>query len=333
MRKYLILFVIGSLALVLYLRNRDTAVEPAPVPVQGTDLPVGVALPQGAAEIQSPVPTSQVRETSPALPQPAPNLLVVSQADGCVRETKVKDVLANHEKTWGYMGKDKVKSYAVMQSVGGQGIKDLSALVGKYQACVSLARDKDLCGSLPKVDGKVDYEMDQVCDTTLHLVGFAGYMRGKVEYSYCADYFKGSLKGAEEFITESDFCAIAKEGLPAISRQFCGRFPANARQRCLGAFPVAPAGCKDEYCSVLWSVDSALESNNPGNLEYDLRSLAAAMIEKREASCQPLADAVVQNYCSVKSRIDMKVRELEINKNQDQLNKAMQDGRKKKSED
>jgi len=339
MKKYLILFVIGGLALVLYLRNRDTAVktDPMPVPAQETGLPVGVALPPDAGKLQ---PVEASRSTDSQLPPvqpvpmpPAPNFLVNSPADACARETKVKDVLAGHEKTWGYMSKDKLKSYAVLQSVGEQGIKDLSALVGKYQACVSLARDKDLCGSLPKVDGKVDYEMNRSCLETLYPVGFSGYTMNKSAYLYCSGYFKNNLKGASEFTSEGNFCGIAREGLPTLSAKFCGSVPAGVRATCLGSFPKDPAGCKNEVCSLIWSVRVAVENNNPGILGPDMGSLAAVLMDKREDSCRQLGDMVVQQYCSVKYRIETKVQELEINKNQEQLNKQMRSGREIKSED
>lgn len=339
MRKYLILFVIGSLALVLYLRNREAAVKTdlMPAPVQETGLPAGVALPPDAAKIQS-VEVSQSAEPQPQQMQPvpmppAPNILVNSPIGACAKETKVKDVLANHEKTWGYMSKDKVKSYAVLQSVGEQGIKDLSAMVGKYQACISLARDKDQCGSLPRVDGKVDYEMNRSCIETLYPVGFSGYTMGKAGYLYCAGYFKNNLKGASEFTSEGSFCGIAKEGLPALAVKFCGSVPAAMRGKCLDSFPKDPSGCKNEVCSLVWSVRVAVENNTPGMLGPDMGPLATVLMDKREDSCRQLGDMVVQQYCSVKTRIEEKVQELQINKNQDQLNKQMRTGRENKSED
>lgn len=339
MKKYLVLFVIVSLALLLYLRHREAAVNtaPGPVPVQETGLPAGVALPADAGKIQ-PVEAyqsepSQVQQTQPAPMPPAQNLLVFSPVDACARETKVKDVLAGYEKTWGYISEDKLKSYAVLQSVGEQGIKDLSALVGKYQACLSLARDKDLCGSLPKVDGKVDYEMNRTCLETLYPVGFSGYTMAKAGYLYCAGYFKNNLKGASEFTSESNFCGIAREGLSALSVKFCGSVPAAKRGTCLGSFPKDPSGCKHEVCSLIWGVRVAVENNNPGILGPETGPLAAVLLDKKEDSCRQLGDTVVQQYCSVKSRIDTKVQQLEINKNQDQLNKQLRSGRENKSED
>lgn len=339
MKKYLILFVIASLALVLYLRNREAAVKTdlVPAPVQETGLPEGVALPPDAGNIQ-PIETSQSDPSQYQQPQPvpmlpAPNILVVSPTDACSKETKVKDVLAGYEKTWGYMSKDKVKSYAVLQSVGEQGIKDLSALVGKYQACVSLARDKDLCGSLPKLNGKVDYEMNRTCLETLYPVGFSGYTMGKAGYLYCAGYFKNNLKGASEFTSESNFCNMAREGLPALSVKFCGSTPAGVRATCLGSFPKDPSGCKNEVCSLVWSVRVAVENSNLSVLGPEMGPLAAVLLDKKEESCGQLGDMVVQQYCSVKSRIDAKVQELEIGKNQDQLNKQLRGGRGNKSED
>lgn len=340
MKKYLILLLIAGLALGLYLRNRGSAVKSgpmqAPSPVQETDMPLGVELPPGATDMRPySVPqeaVSQAPQPSQALAQPAPNLMVLQSGD-CVKKTVVKDVLVNYEKTWGYMHNDKLKSYAVMQSVGEKGIKDLSALVGKYQACVSLARDKDLCGSLPKAEGKAESEMARACVETLYPVGFTAYTKGKAAYFYCAGYFNNNLKGADKAITEQDFCNIAKGGLPAISQQFCGRVPAQLRSTCMGSFPKDQAGCKNEVCSMNWSVYSALQNNNPNYLGYDLRPLAAAILEKKESACQPLADGVVQSYCSVKSAIDNKVQELEINNGQEKLNKQMRSNRKAKSED
>lgn len=339
MKKYLILFVIVSLALVLYLRNKDAAVktEPAPVPGQETAMPAGVALPPEASKIQAPEPyqptPAQLALTQPVSVPSTPNFQVASQTDACTRETKVKDVLAGHEKTWGYMSKDKLKSYAVLQSVGEQGIKDLSALVGKYQACVSLARDRDLCGDLPKVDGKVDYEMNRACVETLYPVGFSGYTMGKSGYLYCAGYFKNNLRGASQVTTEGNFCGTAKLGLQAIGDKFCGAAPAAQRKQCMESFPKDPSGCRNEVCSLIWSVRVAVENNNPGILGQELGPLAAVLMDKKEDSCRPLGDLVVQQYCSAKSKIDMKVQELEINKNQDQLNKQLRSGRQTKSED
>jgi hypothetical protein len=339
MKKYLVLFVIAAFVLVLYLRNREAAVKTdlLPAPVQETGLPPGVALPADAGKIQPVTPeqlaASQAQQPQPIAMPPAPNMLVFSPADACTKETKVKDVLANYNKTWGYMAKDKLKSYAVLQSVGEQGIKELSALVGKYQACVSLARDKDLCGSLPKVDGKVDSEMNRSCLETFYPVGFSGYTMGKAGYLYCAGYFKNNLKGASEFTSEANFCAMAREGLPSLSDKFCGSVPAGMRATCLGSFPKDPSGCKNEVCSLVWSVRVAVENNAPGMLGPDLGPLAAVLLDKREESCQQLGDMAVQQYCSVKSRIEAKVQELEISKNQDQLNKQLRTGRENKSED
>lgn len=339
MKKYLVLFVIASLALVLYLRNREASLNTAlpPVTEPGPGLPPGVALPADAGKVEPVTPeqiaASQAQQPPPMAMPPAPNLLVFSPADACVKETKVKDVLANHDKTWGYMAKDKLKSYAVLQSVGEQGIKDLSALVGKYQACVSLAREKDLCGSLPKVDGKVDYEMKRNCVETLYPVGFAGYTMGKAGSLYCSGYYRNNLKGASDFITESNFCGIAKEGLPALADKFCGRAPAGVRADCLGTFPKDPSGCKNEVCSLTWSVRIAVENNTPAILGPDLGPLAVVLLDKKEDSCRPLGDMVVQQYCSMKSSIEAKVQQLEISKNQDSLNKQMRAGRETKSED
>lgn len=345
MKKYLILFVVASLALVLYLRNREAAVKTdlAPVPGQEAAMPAGVALPPDASKIQAPEasqapeayqPTAaQLALTQPVSMMQAPNILVNSPIDACAKETKVKDVLANHDKTWGYMSKDKLKSYAVLQSVGEQGIKELSALAGKYQACVSLARDQDLCGSLPKVDGKVDYEMNRSCVETLYPVGFSGYTMGKSAYLYCAGYFKNNLRGASQVTTEGNFCGTAKLGLQAIGDKFCSAAPAAQRKQCMESFPKDPSGCRNEVCSMVWSVRVAVENNSPGMLGPELGPLAAVLLNKKEDSCRQLGDVVVQQYCSVKSRIDAKIQELEINKNQDAMNKELRAKRQTQSED
>ena len=338
MKKYLILFVIASLALVLYLRNKEAAVkpEPVPVPTQGPGQPPGVALPPGA----SAVPSTEVAAPAPApeappmfQPQPASLPHGMLSDDPCLKNTKVKDVLANHNKTWGYMSGDKIKSYAVLQSVGEQGIKDLSALVGKYQACVSLANDKDLCGNLPKVDGKVDYEMNRVCAETLYPVGFSGFTMGKSAQLYCSGYFKNNLRGASQVTSDAAFCGIARNGLHTIGDKFCGGAPADKRKQCAESFPKDPSGCRNEVCSLIWSVRVAVENNSPNLLGPDMAPLAMVLMNKKEESCRPLGDRVVENYCAVKSRVESKVMEIEVNKKQDELNKKIRSGRDTGSED
>lgn len=352
MKKYLVLVIVVLLGAVLYVRH----LERKAVPQRAATSPSlqeegGVPLPPDAKVLslpeftqETPRPTSRLSGTAQ---QPAPEIVPLSIAGTpCLRDTKVRDVIAAHGKTWGILQKDKVGSqaekalsYAIIQAVGEEGVKNLVAKIGAHQACLSLAAGKDLCGSLPrggesKAESAVDISMRESCLNNLYNIGFVGYTMGKSEYSNCSGYFRAGMPEAERYVKVSEFCDIAKGGLPAVTSKFCGRFPPEMKQACLETFPGEISGCRgDENCAQMWRIYKALRDNSVETLSYQIQPLVRAMLDKKEESCRPLGDSIVQEYCQMKQAIDRQLMQSDMGSKQAELNKEIKSARESQPAD
>ncbi len=342
MKKYMVLVIAALLGAVLYVRHLERRVAaPPPAAAPEKQEEGGVPLPPDAKVLslpeftqEAPRPTSRLSGTAQ---QPAPVItpLAVS-ADPCVRETKVKDVIASHRK-WALLQKDKVKtpeeqarSYAINQAVGEEGVKSLVSKIGAHQACLSLAADKNLCGALPKGESEADINLSRTCAEKLYPVGFVGYSMGKAGYSHCSMHLKYALSDAGQHIRESEFCDMVKGGPPVISDRLCPRMPQGLRAVCREAFPKDISGCSDEECRTMWGIYLAIKNDSPGYLSYELQPLVSAMVDKKEEHCRPLAEAIVQGYCSVKSGIDHKLMQIEMTRKQAEMDKQIRAEREKR---
>ncbi|KAF0127696.1 MAG: hypothetical protein FD189_242 [Elusimicrobia bacterium] len=344
MRKYLVLVIVVLLAAVLFVRYLEREETPPAPPSSAPQGEEGVPLPPAAKTLTLPEfspqayqPTSRLGGTAQA-PAPEISPLAVS-SDPCLRETKVKDIIANYDK-WRLLPKDKVKtqaererSAAVLKSAGWQPVGNLVARIGGYQACLSLAGDKDLCVALPTEGGGSEDDMLQVCREALDPIGLVGYSLGKSGRSFCSSYFKFGLAGADGQVRESEFCDIASGGLPAINGRLCPGLPPEMKRLCLETFPKGISGCKDDECVRMWRVYEAVKSNSTGGLPHDLQPLVLAIIHKKAEHCRPLADAIVQEYCQLKSGIDQQMMMLEMTRKQHELNKELRSGRETQSAD
>ncbi len=331
MKKGMVLVVVALLAGIVFLKYRESArvkteaakdVTPAGA---GQQQPDGVPLPSGAKDVPSvptgqstyvpPQPAAGQSQSSPAMPAATP---AASQGPGC--GAGIQDVLSDAVKK-------QMKNYAVIKAVGGPRIADLYGKAGRYQACMSLAGGQDLCGKATSEKDVPNYELRQACTDTLYPVGLAGYMYGKADYKFCAGYMHNNLNGADKYVPEKEFCDIAKGGLPAVSDNFCGRAPAEVRGKCLESFPKAAGGCKNDGCTKMWAISSALKAGDAGAVGGDLSPFVTVMLKKKSAACQQLADAAVQDYCSLKDLADQAMQQEQAGQRQNELDKSIRKGR------
>lgn len=313
MKKAMILVAVALLAGLLYVRYRTSvragreAAEAAkaqgaiPQPPQQ----VGVPLPEAAKDMSTPLAGTAGAPYPPpaaASAQPAqvdqslvPKMPV--ELNGCPKGAKAADVLS--DKVMAQMN-----NYAVIKALGEPRINALYDKAGKYQACLSLAQGKDLCPKSVKERDMAGNALRRACIESLYPAGLVGYMRGKSGESLCAAYFHYNMRGADKFVSDSYFCGIAKGGLVAVSDNFCGKAPSEVRATCLETFPKSADGCKNDSCSKMWTLYGAVRSKDPASAGQDLSPFAAVLLNKTAASCKPLADSVMQDYCAVKPIAD-----------------------------
>ncbi len=337
MKKALILVAVALLAGLLYVRYRTSvrasreAAEAVKTEAAVPQPPqqVGVPLPEAARDMSAPLSgTAGAPYPQPAAPSVPPahidqSLVPKMPADleGCPQGTKAQDVLSDKVM-------EQMNNYAVIKAIGEPRINALYEKAGKYEACLSLVQGKDLCPKSAKERDMAGQALRRSCIETLYPAGLVGYAQGKSGMSLCAAYFHYNMKGADKFVSDSYFCGIAKGGLRAISDNFCGKAPAEVRATCLETFPRSADGCKNDSCSRMWTLYGAVRSKDPASAGQDLSPFAAVLLNKAAGSCQPLASAVLQDYCMVKPIADQAMLVERTAQQQNALDSAIRKARK-----
>ena len=240
----------------------------------------------------------------------------------CAKSAGVAGVAADYEKTWGYFRGDPQLSYLAARAAAPEEVEGLKALIGYYQACLTLAEGRDLCGRLEKKrEGETGlYDMMYLrCRKTSLQVGLAAYAAGYVnDEAYCTESFRSFLfQDAAGTVTEKQFCATARQGLAglgAICNAGAGLpcasvFPAYGRECGLRRYDRSDPGDANEAledmrdCSAYQDFSGAFRTGSPAGLSPEYGALYAAFVSGDGRSCESLGRAVAQSYCSIRHRM------------------------------
>lgn len=251
---------------------------------------------------------------------------LIPPIEDCEKSASVGAIAADYEKTWGYFRNDSRLAYAFFMAAAPGELEELKASIGYYNACLSLAEGRDLCGSLVKKRAGEEGLYDVMylrCYKTYIQVGLAAYAAGYAkDEAYCGRSFNSFLfRDAARSITEKEFCGAARQGFSELGR-LCG---GGAGLPCANIFPedgecrLRPYDKSEAYdtteafedlrdCRLYRGFFEAFGAGTPAALPPDHAALYAAFAARDGGTCGELERKIVKNYCSLKHRSDFQLR-------------------------
>lgn len=251
---------------------------------------------------------------------------LIPPKEECEKSAGVAAIAADYEKTWGYFRHDPKMAYASSVAAAPGELEELKASIGYYNACLSLAEGRDLCGRLAKKrDGEQGlYDVMYLrCNKTYLQIGLAAYAAGySGDDADCGRVFNSFLfRDAARSISEREFCGAARKGLPELGR-LCN---AGGGQPCANIFPadgvcrLRPYDKGEAYdtteafedlrdCRLYRGFFEAFKAGDPGALPPDHAALYAAFAARNGSSCADLERETVKDYCSLRHRSDFQLK-------------------------
>ncbi|OGR52819.1 MAG: hypothetical protein A2049_06860 [Elusimicrobia bacterium GWA2_62_23] len=312
MKKWTILTIAVLAAILLVMQylieKKKVAMSESGQQAGSAEQQLGVALPESAttytgAAVDNYVPDYVGGAQYGTITMPT----IQSTYKGACEASSLQDMLASHDKYWGFLARD-----AAFNQNETQKMYDYLA---DYTACQAAARtDASLCDSLPsdvQIDGKkVDVRItpNYRCRTKTVSLFFEAYRAGNISGdSYCRLGVGTFDKQDLERFSVPEFCSVLPKGQEAIEGFLLKAFAVDspeAKARVRGAFPVKEGDCaKDKECLTKYELYNAVKKARPDACPNDYVQQCRALAERSAVPCEKTLQEMSKFYCAAVARV------------------------------
>lgn len=280
------------------LQQRKSAGQAALPPVHV--LPDGQALPEDTTQYYVPEEFLSVppRSGAPVTYGALPTIKNEIYDRGLCKGGSLNEILSSHGRVWGYE--------AQHGAFRAHETEEMYALVGRYLACVGLARrTPSYCDYLPGLDSGGSRKMDRFetpnyrCQEYYMDVAFHGFAAGREKSDEaCRMVLRGSNLSEGRQVPGKDFCEAAAKGLENVCASFEGRINRHELGQCRRLLPAGKNDCGfDGPCLSRLSVYRALKAGDAAACPEEYRGLCGSYLSNSEASCSVILVKVGATYC------------------------------------
>jgi hypothetical protein len=311
MKKWTILTIAVLAAILLVMQyiieKKKVAVIEGGQPA-GSAEQLGVALPESATTYIGSAADNYVPDYVGGAPYGSIVMPTIqSTYKGACEASSLQDMLATHDKYWGFLARDAAFNQGETQK--------MYDLLADYTACQAAARtDASLCDSLPsdvqQDNAKVDVRItpNYRCRTKTVSLFFEAYRAGNISGdSYCRMGVSTFDKQDLERFSVPEFCSVLPKGQEVIEGFLLKAFAVDtpeAKARVRAAFPVKEGDCaKDRECLSKYELYNAVKKGRPEACPNDYVQQCRALAERSAVPCEKTLQEMSKFYCAAVARV------------------------------
>lgn len=308
MKKWTILTIAVLAAILLVMQyiieKKKVAVIDRGQQADSAEPQLGVALPSGATAYAGAAGDNYVPAYSGGASYGAISLPTIqSSYKGACAAASLLDMLATHDKYWGYLARSAAFSPSETQK--------MYDLLADYTACHAAARtDVSVCDALPatvnqegvKVDPKV--VPNAVCRKKAITLFSEAYLAGNISGdSYCRLELSYWPREDLDKISIPEYCAAAATGPGPAADYLRKTFP-EAGDAVLKDLPAKESDCKkDPECLERLDIYNAVKKARPGACPKAYEPLCQALANRSSSPCESVLKDMSKHYCASVERV------------------------------